>query len=475
MTSHGRYPIKAPKAAPQLSSDSPSPRLLASVAALIVVLAIVGLSSCSGYTVNPAYGGTGGGAGSSATGSQGVLSPYSTSVKFGDVTVGASATQSVTISNTGTASVNISSATISGPGFTVVGGNPLTSVPVGQSVTVQMQFAPVTMGPASGTLKVTSDASNSPLSIELTGNGLEEAMAISPASVNFSNVTVGQTSSQSVTLTNSGNQSLTINLATLSGADFGMSGLALPKTIAAGANIQFSVSFRPTSTASETGSIVFTDNAADSPQTLVLTGSALANGSTLSVNPGSFNFNNVAVNSSSQQTFTLTNSGNVTVTINNVSTTGGGFSSAGLASGQQIAAGATTMFTATFAPTTPGAASGTVTITSNATNPTLTIPLSGTGTQGALSASPASINFGAVLEGASASVPVKLTNTGTSAVSITAHSITGAGFTLTGWSAPASLGPGQTTNFTVTFTPSTTASARSARSSGWWPASTCTT
>jgi Abnormal spindle-like microcephaly-assoc'd, ASPM-SPD-2-Hydin/Protein of unknown function (DUF1573) len=419
---------------------------------------MVGLSSCSGYTTAANTSGNGSGSGSGSTGQAGVLSPSSTTLAFGNVAVGTTGTQSVTVTNTGTAAVNIAAATIAGAGFTIISGNPSASVPVGQSITVQMQFAPVAGGLANGTLTVTSDASNSPLAIALSGTGMQPALTITPASLNFSNVIVGQSSSQNVTLTNSGNANLTMNLATISGTGFGMTGLALPKTIAAGSNISFSVQFTPTSTAAASGTITFTDNATNSPQTLTMTGSAVASGSSLVANPGSFNFNNVAVSSSSPETFTLTNSGNATVTINQVSTTGAGFSSTGLTVGQQIAAGASATFTSTFAPTTAGAASGSVTITSTATNPTLTIALSGTGTQGGLSANPASIPFGAVIDGASASVPVTLTNTGTAAVSITAHSITGTGFTLTGWTAPASLTPGQTTSFTVTFAPTTAGS-----------------
>ncbi len=460
MTSHSQYPTNAASEVPQFTShNSRGRKLLPLVAALTIILAMVGLSSCSGYTTAATTGGSGGGTAGGSTGGAGVLSPNVTTVAFGSVAVGSTGTQSVTVTNTGTATVNISAATIAGAGFTVVGGNPSASLPVGQSETVQLQFAPTTGGAASGTLTVTSDASNSPLAVSVSGTGMQPALTISPASLNFNNVTVGQTSTQNVTLSNSGNANLTINLATISGTGFGMTGLSLPKTLAPGANLSFSVQFTPTSTAGASGSIVFTDNAPNSPQTLTLTGSAVASGSTLGANPGSFNFNNVLVNSSSQQTFTLTNSGNVTITINQVSTTGAGFSSTGLTAGQQIAAGANATFTAKFAPTTAGAASGSVTITSTATNPTLTIPLSGTGTLGALSANPASISFGAVVDGASASVPVTLTNTGTAAVSITAHSISGTGFTLTGWTAPASLNPGQTTSFTVTFAPTTSGSA----------------
>ncbi len=441
---------------PQITNPySHGRKLLPLLATFAVIVVVVGLSSCSGYTTA----GTGGGGGNPGDPGAGVLSASSTSMSFGSVAVGSTGMQSIGVTNTGTSAVTITAAAITGAAFTVVGGNPASSIPVGQSVTVQIQFAPTATGAVAGTLTVTSDASNTPLAISLSGTGMQPVLTISPASLNFSNIPVGTTSAQTVTLGNSGNSDLKVNLATLTGTGFGMSGLSLPKTITAGQNISFSVQFSPTSTTGASGSIVFTDNAPNSPQTLTMTGSAVATGSSLGANPGSFNFNSVVVSASSPQTFTLTNSGNATITINQITTTGPGFSSNGLTAGQMIAAGASATFTATFAPATTGAASGNIAISSTATNPTLNIPLSGTGTQGVLTATPGSIPFGSVAVGTSASVPVTLSNTGTAAVSITAHSITGTGFTLTGWTAPASLNPGQTTSFTVTFAPTSIAAA----------------
>jgi hypothetical protein len=454
MTLRTRDDGKAVRTSGRISQECSSARkLLPLLATFAVILIAAGLSSCSGYTTAATVGGTGGGGGNPGDPGAGVLSANSTTLSFGNIAVGSTGSQSVTVTNTGTATVNIASATISGAAFTVVGGNPASSIAVGQSATVQIQLAPTAAGAVTGTFTITSDASNSPLAISLSGTGTQPVLTMAPTSLNFSNVPMGQTSTQTVTLTNSGNASLNLSQATVSGTGFAMSGLSLPKTITAGQNTSFSVQFTPTSTTGASGSITFTDNGSGSPQSLTMTGSAVATGSSLGANPGSFNFANVVVGQTSPQSITLTNSGNATVTINQVITTGSGFSASGLAANQTIAAGASTSFTATFAPTGPGTVSGNIAITSSATNATLNIPLSGTGTQGALTANPPSINFSGLALGTSGSVPVTLSNTGTSSVSITAHSITGTGFTLTGWTAPASLNPGQTTSFTVTFAP----------------------
>ena len=183
------------------SPSSVHGRLLSFWVTLALVVALIGLTSCAGYT----SAGKGGGNPGSSTG---VLSASSSSVTFGNVAVGNSKTQSISVTNTGTATVNISQATITGAGYTVVGGNPSSSIPAGQSSTIQVQLTPLSPGVDTGSLSVVSDASNSPLTVALTGTGTEAVLAMSPASINFGNVKVGQSGSQTVQLTNSGNVDL---------------------------------------------------------------------------------------------------------------------------------------------------------------------------------------------------------------------------------------------------------------------------
>jgi hypothetical protein len=420
----------------------------------LMIFAAMSFSGCAGYT------GAAGSTGSGGTGSSGggVLTGPSTSISFGNVAVGSTATQNVTVTNTGTGTVSISGATITGGVFTVVGGNPSSSLPVGQSATVQVQFTPTSMTPASGALIVTSDASDSSLSIALSGTGLEAVAAFSPTSLNFSNLPVGQSSTQTVTLSNSGNMNLSVTAAAVSGTGFTMSGITMPATVAPNQSTTFSVRFAPTSTTGSTGSAQFTDNGQGSPQTFTMTGSAVATGSTLGANPGSFNFGNVVVGSNGTQAITLTNSGTTAITINRVVAAGTGFSASVLTANQTIAAGATATVTAKFAPTTAGAVSGSITINSTATNAALVVSLNGTGTQGALTANPSSINFGSILIGNTASANVTVTNSGTASLSITAASASGTGFSMSTLS-PQTLTPGQTASFTATFGPTVAGNA----------------
>ena len=386
-----------------------------------------------------------------------MLSASAMSLSFGNVSVGHARTQSVTITNTGTAAVNVSKATITGAGYTVVGGNPATSIPAGQTSVLQIQLEPHVSGVNNGSVSVVSDASNPALTIELTGTGTAADLVTSPEVLQFGNVKVGQSSTQAVQVTNQGNVDLVINLAQISGSGFGMSGLSLPATISAGKSISFNVQFTPTSAQGVTGGIKFTDNAPDSSQTLSLAGAGTAANATLGANPGSFAFGNVAVGSSGTQSITLTNTGATAIAISQASASGTGFSISGL-NPMTLNAGQTTSFTSQFAPTSSGSATGAITITSNATNPTLTIALSGTGTQGHLTANPASVNFGSLLAGANASISVTLTNTGTGSVAISGGSASGTGFTMSGLAA-ATLTAGQSTTFSVKFSPTAAGAA----------------
>ena len=423
------------------------------VTALAMLLTITGLSSCAGYTsaakASPTDPGT----------DAGVLSPSATSLTFGSVAVGSTTTQSLTVTNTGTGTVTISQATLTGAGFAVIGGNPSGAIAAGQSSTVQIQFAPTSEGAITGNLAIVSNASNSPLAISLAATGTQTGLTISPSALSFGDVVVGQSGTQSVKLTNSGNSNLTINLATVAGTGFGISGLSLPTTLAGGQSLSFIAQFAPPATGAATGSITFTDNAPGSPQTLTMVGSGLAANSNLTPNPGSVAFGNVVVGSNSQQTITLTNSANTSTTISAASSSGTGFTVTGIVTPMTLAANQSASFTVQFAPTTTGSATGSILITSTANDPTVAIPLSGTGVQGNLTSNPASINFGSLLVGASGSVNVTLTNSGTASVAISQGSSSGTGYSITGLSSPSTLTAGQSTSFTAKFSPTAAGNA----------------
>ncbi|MBZ5656051.1 MAG: choice-of-anchor D domain-containing protein [Acidobacteriia bacterium] len=391
---------------------------------------------------------------------QGQISPTPSSFSFGTVQTGASKSLSGTLTNSGGSSLTISAATASGTGFSLSGLTLPLTLNAGQSASFTVLFAPTTSGAASGSISITSNGANPNLSIPLSGTGVTPGtLSASPASLSFGNVQVGNSSSKPETVTNTGGTAVTISAATASGTGFSMSGLTVPLTLNAGQSTSFTVLFAPATSGAASGNVSITSDASVSNLTIALSGTGVTPGQ-ISPNPSSFSFGNVQTGTSKSLSGTLTNSGGTSLTISAASASGTGFSLNGLTLPLTLNAGQSTSFTVLFAPTASGAASGSISVTSNGANPNLSIPLSGTGvTPGTLSANPASHSFGSVQVGSSSSTSETVTNTGGSAVTISQANVTGAAYSVSGLTLPTTLSSSQSVTFTVTFAPTSAGSA----------------
>lgn len=164
----------------------------------VTLLAALSVSGCVGLT----GAGTPAAKTNSATASSGSLAASATSLAFGNVSTVSSSSQTLTLTNTGTATVTISQASITGAGFSVVGGMTSISIAAGQNHAFQVQFAPPGPGPVTGNISVASDAANSPLSVSLSGTGMTAlSITTQPSS---QTVTAGQTATFMVAATGSG-------------------------------------------------------------------------------------------------------------------------------------------------------------------------------------------------------------------------------------------------------------------------------
>jgi Abnormal spindle-like microcephaly-assoc'd, ASPM-SPD-2-Hydin len=383
----------------------------------------------------------------------GSLLPNPSSVAFGNVQTGTSQSLSVTLTNSGGTTVNISQAAASGSGYSISGLSLPLSLAAGQSKGFSVQFAPQTSGSTSGNIAITSDASNPTLNVPLSGSGVTPGtLGDSASSLSFGTVLVGNNSSLQETLTNTGGSSLTISQATVSGSGFSISGLTLPATLAVGQSTNFNVTFAPQSGGAVSGNVSLASNASDATLKISLSGTGATPG-VLSVNSQTLNFGNVLVNGSTTQSETLTNTGGTTITVSQANVSGNEFSVSGLNLPLTLIPGQSLTFGATFAPTTAGSASGTISLTSDASNTTLTISLSGTGTvPGQLSISPTALNFGSVVVGQIGNLTATLSATGSN-VTVSSASTTSSEFKLSGVSFPFTITAGQNKQVTVTFTP----------------------
>lgn len=291
-------------------------------------------------------------------------------VPFGSLTVGTtSAPMSLTLSNTGNATLNITGITIAGANgsdFAVsTGANACgATLAAGASCSIYVSFSPASASSFTATVQVADNAAGSPQTSALTGTGTPPpapVVTLAPTSVAFASQTTGTTSAPTtVTLTNSGNAALTITGISIAGTnptDFAIAtgSNVCGSSVAAGASCNIYVTFSPTSAVSFSASLTIADNAAGSPQTVALTGSgaALADFS-------------VAATPSSQ---TVQAGGSTTYAVT-VSSSGGTFSSPVALTVNGLPTGATGSFSAS--PVTPG---------STGANSTLTVQTAATTTQ----------------------------------------------------------------------------------------------
>ena len=123
-------------------------------------------------------------------------------------------------------------------------------------------------------LNITSNASNPQLTISLAGTGGNAftQLAVSPASINFGNETVKTTTTQNVTLQNTGDISFTIQGISITGTGFSYSNLSQGVSLSPNQQITFQVSFTPTSAGAASATLSFTSSSLSSPATLILEG-----------------------------------------------------------------------------------------------------------------------------------------------------------------------------------------------------------
>jgi len=194
--------------------------------------------------------------------------------------------------------------------------------------------------------------------------------------LNFGVIAVGNTSlAKSVTLTNY--QNTPVNFASiLPSGDFAVASNTCGSTIAARASCTVGLAFSPTAKGARVGALTITDNAANSPQTVSLTGTG---SSPVIVSPLSLTFANLTVGTTAAtQTVTLTNRLNTPLAVSAVVATGD-FAVASNTCGSSVGAGLACTIGVSFTPTSVGTRTGTLAISYSALGSPSPVSLTGYG------------------------------------------------------------------------------------------------
>jgi hypothetical protein len=152
----------------------------------------------------------------------------------------------------------------------------------GTSCSISIRFTPWTVGAHSGAFTITSDATNSPHTVLLSGSGYipAPAIALSSTSISFGSVRLGMSPSRRVlTVTSTGTSPLFISTVTIGGAhptDFYInSDTCWGATLTPGSTCKVEMFFDPWAIGTRTATLTISHNASGGSSTATLSGVGL--------------------------------------------------------------------------------------------------------------------------------------------------------------------------------------------------------
>jgi len=333
-----------------------------------------------------------------------------------------SPSQTVTLTNTGTAVLTVAGITVSGD-FAETDDCTTAAVSAAGNCAIEVAFTPTATGARSGQLYIAANISSGGLTVPLTGTASSPpAVNLSPATIDFGKVEVGTTSSPlQVAATNSGGSPVDLTSLTVSGPFVISSNTCGTTSLAANTACQILLEFLPVTPGSATGTLTMVDAAGTQAVGLTGTGAAPP---TDNLSPASLTFPGTIIGQLSQpQTVSIANTGDLPLT-SIATTVSGAFQVAGNC-GTQLAAQSSCSIAVTFAPVAAGSQNGTLTVSDLLR--TQTVPLAGVGLlPPVFSVNPASLTFAAQAVGTtSAAQTVTIGNTGGAPMANVGFQITG--------------------------------------------------
>jgi hypothetical protein len=200
-----------------------------------------------------------------------------TSVEFGTILIGQSADRTLTVSNVGTAPLVVNGFTFDNAQFAWVSPKLPFTVNAGSQQTATLRFAPAVAGSQIGTLNMNSnDPDEATVPVQLRGAGTTTAVPdidVTPTSLDFGSVTIGQSADRTLTVRNTGSAPLTVNTITSTNPRFSIVSPTGSFTVAAGNQQTVTVRFAPTTAETQSGMLsINSDDADEATVTVNLTG-----------------------------------------------------------------------------------------------------------------------------------------------------------------------------------------------------------
>ena len=407
------------------------------------------------------------------------ISVQPVALSFGEVPVGSSVALPLTAQNIGSAPLNIAALTLEAE---AASGFALTNAPVGavavlpsELFSMEMSYTPTAAGTVTGTVRIQSDAVNgAEVVVPLQGTGTvvsEPQIAVTPASVAFGAVELGQTRTMTMQVSNIGTVVLDLTEVVLEaapGLGFTLSGSpAFPASLEPGASFSIDVIYAPIVAGPANSQVRIVSNAINAAEVVVpISGTGtLVQGPGILMLPAALAFGEVELGQNLTLNVAVRNSGTDVLDLTEVvleAAPDSGFTLSGApALPTSLNPGASFSMNVVYAPIATGPATSQLRIVSNAANAAaITVPISGTGTPipgPGILVLPAALDFGAVALGQNLTLSVEVRSAGTEVLDLTGvvlEAPPGLGLTLSGVPAlPTSLQPGALFSVDVSYAP----------------------
>jgi hypothetical protein len=360
-----------------------------------------------------------------------------------------SSPQTVTVTSSGNQPVTFGTPSITGD-FVETDNCSGQTLATGSSCTFNISFAPTQTGTRSGQLTIYANIPGGQATLSLGGTGTAAAaIVLTPLTLSFPATLVKQTAaSQIITVANTGANPAALYTPTITG-DFTIAASTCGATLASQTACSLSISFTPTAGGTRTGLLTVTDSAGTQTAQLSGTGDAPA---TDTLSPASLTFAQQAIGTTSAaQQVTLTNAGDVALTLITASVSPGDFTATN-SCGASLNPHSSCAISVAFVPTAVGTRTATVTVTDQFRSQTLSLSGTGVAPPG-VSLSPASLSFPGTGVGLSAPAQtLTLTNNGGLPLHL-ANTALSADFMIASSTCSSTLSPAASCNLVVVFSP----------------------
>lgn len=200
-------------------------------------------------------------------------------IDFSSVVLGQKNSQTVKLTNGDSKRVQFTDISIAGAGLSISGVTLPLSLAPQDSETFNIDFAPKSSGPISGTLTIRTTLAAETFNVKGNGTKAQPKLQTDPASIDFGKIAVKKTTTRKVTISNTGNSKINVSKVVLNGTGFSVSELPSQFALEPQQSTSFQVAVHPQAKGFLKGSLNFTSKDLTTPLSVSLAGNAVDPGS----------------------------------------------------------------------------------------------------------------------------------------------------------------------------------------------------